>query len=86
MRRIKEELLSHDRHIICGKVAEYKLTKLTGRNGEYLISVYYCKDKAVHRICGRIEEAIRIYKIIEQNSVMPCTLSDVVLDMTYPAE
>lgn len=85
MRRCKEEMIACDRHTICGRLAHYRLTKLHGK-GIYLIAVCFGKDRAVQRICGKIDDVLRIYRSVEKNSVTPCTLSDVIKDITFPCE
>ncbi len=84
MRTVGKVLLAHDRKIVCGKIADYRLIKLLERKEEYIIGIFYNKDKAMHRISGKISHVIRLYDLVVKNAVTPCTLYDVMEDLTYP--
>ncbi len=83
MRNERRVLLAHDRATICGKEAEYKLIKLPQRKEEYIICIFYGKERAMRRIFGKISDVAMIYDLIVRNTVTPCTLCDVIEDITY---
>ena len=76
-------ILAHEKRTICAKVADYKLIKLLGRKSEYLIFISYGEDKVIHKITGKILDVAMLYDLIVKNAVTPCTLCDVIEDLTY---
>lgn len=83
MRNGRTVLIAHDRRIACGKVAEYKLIKHFEREWIYLIVIFYCGEKIIHRVSGKISEAALLYDLIVRNTVTPCTLLDIIEDLAY---
>lgn len=83
MRNGRKILLAHDRRSICGKIADYRLIKVLGSKGEYVISIIFCEQMAMHRMWGKISDVVILYDLIVRNTVTPCTLGDVVEDIAY---
>ena len=83
MRNVEKVILAHDRKTICGKIADYRLIKLIGGKNEYLICIFYDREKTVHSIFGKITDVAMLYDIIVRNLVTPCTFYDVIEDLTY---
>lgn len=83
MKNGRRILLVRDKKTVCGRAAEYKLIKDLKRKDEYLIGVFYCKDKAIHRVSGKLSDVAMIYELAVRNAVTPCTLGDVIEDISY---
>lgn len=86
MRNGRTVLIAHDRRIVGGEVVEYKLIKHFEREGIYHIGIFYCGEKIIHRVSGKISEAALLYDLIVRNTVTPCTFLDVIEDIEYQKE